>query len=436
MKKTILGVFLVSVTSLLSQTKTIELDIKFHNGFGPFEMGLLGLDIYSTNENDPLYKTYKFPKGMPNSWENSQHGCIKTNGYQFIYQNYLSGKISSSYFENSKEKLNWCPTSLNLSDKDLKCSNAFAYIKNKDGVIEMLIDTNNDNDFGDEKIFSPQQINTFADIQNNQSLFLNNYITIEYEREINNNVVTEKIPLSIIYIKSDDILLYNFPQYMTSEIDGTKIAICSNNFIDISANDTQITLINENIDTNSDSKFIGINEFLKINNKLYQNNGINIKKNKLILTEIETNIDNIKSSQIGFKPHNIEGINFINNETLNLENLHSKYVLINFWATWCSPCIAKNNFLKTIYQNVDKSKFEIIGIVSGSNASDFESFINKNGIDWPQILSDKNNDIEKKYAVKGYPTSFLISPDGIIIDKNISNKELEKLVENWIKKEE
>ncbi|WP_407654614.1 TlpA family protein disulfide reductase [Catalinimonas niigatensis] len=100
-----------------------------------------------------------------------------------------------------------------------------------------------------------------------------------------------------------------------------------------------------------------------------------------------------------------------------------KFIYLDFWATWCGPCIKEFPRLKKLSEQYNKDKFEIIGIVGASKSDAIKKVIEKRGVNWRQIHSDK---IVDKYQIREYPTTFLISPDGKIIGKNIRGEELEK----------
>jgi hypothetical protein len=111
----------------------------------------------------------------------------------------------------------------------------------------MVIDANNNHDFSDEKIFTPIAIKSFNDLSiTNDTVLFEQSIIVKFEREVNNVIIEKTVPLSIIHIISDDILLYNFPQYLTTSFEGEKIAICSNRFTDISSRDPLIAIMDDN----------------------------------------------------------------------------------------------------------------------------------------------------------------------------------------------
>lgn len=104
-----------------------------------------------------------------------------------------------------------------------------------------------------------------------------------------------------------------------------------------------------------------------------------------------------------------------------------KYLLLDFWASWCLPCRIDNPKLAKVYSNTSRSKFEILGISNDQQKESFQKAIEKDKTLWPQIFEGWS-EISKLYAVKSLPQNVLIDTEGHIIAKNISIPELEKLL--------
>lgn len=115
---------------------------------------------------------------------------------------------------------------------------------------------------------------------------------------------------------------------------------------------------------------------------------------------------------------------------IGLDNYKGKYVLLDFWASWCIPCRKNNPHLKKIFQKNKDKGLIIIGIADDSNdPAKWAKAILKDGIDlWPQVLRkvDKGkklndladeNDINDQFGIQTLPTSILINPEGIIIGR-------------------
>ena len=104
------------------------------------------------------------------------------------------------------------------------------------------------------------------------------------------------------------------------------------------------------------------------------------------------------------------------NKSISLSDYRGKFVLLDFWASWCRPCRKLSGKLIKIYDEFHQKGLEIIGIANDiSNEDKWKNAINDDGISiWPQIL-DQN--IYPKYAVYSLPTLILIDPNGKIIEK-------------------
>lgn len=109
-----------------------------------------------------------------------------------------------------------------------------------------------------------------------------------------------------------------------------------------------------------------------------------------------------------------------------------KYVLIDFWASWCGPCRMEYPYLKKAYARFKDKNFEIIGISLDDKKSLWLDAIKSNGFEWIELcdLQGRQNAVAKAYGVAAIPQSLLIDPNGKIIAKNLRGDDLlEKLNE-------
>jgi peroxiredoxin len=413
-----------------AQQNTIELPITLKNGYGPFKAGFGGFNPDLEVENNPWKNTYLNVIGIPEDWTDAKKGDIETNIYQTVYQNYLLGNISQEWYEELQKSWNWIPDTLNLSKQAIKSKIAFAFGKNSTGETKMVVDANNNLDFSDDEIFTPfEDFND--DLFNIDSLSMNHVITVKYERLSENKIIQESSPLFIVYAKSFDMFMCNFPKYATANLGENEIALCSGYFANPSYNQSAIVMMNDSLKDGGKverENMLSVNEYFIVKDKWYKYKGINLNKNVLILETTNMTDNQSYSTQIGFKPFPFEGEDFKTQEPVSLDKYKGKYVFIDFWATSCSPCIKEFPLMKNLYDQMDKSHFEMLGIVGNSKAKDLKKLIEKHDIGWPQVLSDETNNIIKRYEVTGYPTSFLIDPNGIIIAKDLRGKELENKI--------
>jgi peroxiredoxin len=116
---------------------------------------------------------------------------------------------------------------------------------------------------------------------------------------------------------------------------------------------------------------------------------------------------------------------------ISLQSLRGKYVLLEFWASWCLPCRGENTtHLTKAFKEYHKKGFAIVSIsVDKADAKDkWLNAINSDGLTWFNIsdLKGFENAVAKLYHVTEIPQNFLIDPEGKIIAKNLRNGNLEK----------
>lgn len=133
----------------------------------------------------------------------------------------------------------------------------------------------------------------------------------------------------------------------------------------------------------------------------------------------------------------------IKGDTIALSSLKGKIVLIDFWGTWCSPCVEEQSELADIYRKYKQmvftngKGFEIYGVSLDAKKSNWENFITANKINWIQVSDLKfwRSPVAKTYNIQGLPFNILIDGKGIILAKNLHGIELENaIVRQLVKK--
>lgn len=115
-----------------------------------------------------------------------------------------------------------------------------------------------------------------------------------------------------------------------------------------------------------------------------------------------------------------------------VENPANKYVLLDFWASWCGPCMGEVPHLKKTYDEFHKKGFEIYGVSFDKDREKWLAAIDQNDMNWVHVsqVNGFDNQAARDYAVQGIPSNFLIGSDGKIVAGNLRGKALyEKVAE-------
>lgn len=102
--------------------------------------------------------------------------------------------------------------------------------------------------------------------------------------------------------------------------------------------------------------------------------------------------------------------------SISLDDYKGKVVLLDFWATWCPPCIESLPELKQVYQKYHKEGFEIIGISLDRSIEPLTEFIDEENLDWVHVFDDDQaSSLADQFSVTSIPSLFLLDQDGKIV---------------------
>lgn len=125
---------------------------------------------------------------------------------------------------------------------------------------------------------------------------------------------------------------------------------------------------------------------------------------------------------------------------VDLASLRGKVVLVDFWATWCKPCIISMPHLKEMYNKYHDKGLEVIGISLDNKGMEAQvkQVVEKQGLPWPQRFTGRGMDdpLAKLYKISALPTIWLLDKDGKIVEQNAHGERLEPLIRKYLELDE
>ncbi|WP_419213625.1 redoxin domain-containing protein [Maribacter sp. X9] len=124
-----------------------------------------------------------------------------------------------------------------------------------------------------------------------------------------------------------------------------------------------------------------------------------------------------------------------NGDPVSLDSYKGKYVLLDFWASWCAPCRAENPNVLAAYEKFRDDDFTILAVSIDTDREAWLKAIKEDGLPWTHIsdLKGSDNRAAKAYGVNAIPDNFLINPEGKIVGRGLRGKALHDKLQQLIK---
>ncbi|MBC6365248.1 peroxiredoxin [Algoriphagus sp. AK58] len=407
----------------LPEQLTIELSME--KGIGPFRETGATLQPLTNNQSSLL--TEAFPDSIPLP-EGFKQFIDIPNRFAFTKKGILEEKLE----EQILERMGSSPSLINIDiQKFIPNENIteynwyvrFATKKNADGSIAIWADQNGNEIFEDAEVFTISAEATKNPAQLDQFI---SPIAVSYPE-----VIEGKIQPSTLYYILDPIryplgTIYRYDQHMSGqfEANGKSYRIyLGNGFNNVYFSDLT-----------TDAYLLPEGEFMDsipLFSRVYQQIGevVFIGDTKYTLAKVDPWGRSITlekfpegqewiSTQIGSKAIPIES-KTLSGEPFSLYN--GKVTMLDFWGTWCGPCIGEIPFLRDVVDFFGPDQFEMVGLAY-DDPEKLKKFIEENEIKWKQVMhhypDSDQEDVTKSYRINAYPTTFLLDRDSKIIYKN------------------
>ncbi len=347
-------------------------------------------------------------------------GNIKGKSGAYIYLSYKGNGYDSSLIQNGsfsfKGKLNGPVQAMVMMDRNARFFDKYAQLYLTPGTMQLSLDYNN---FSDGAVLKGSPVQVEADKLN----------------KLRAPVMAQIKPLSEAYNKKNLIYI----EAMKAKKDEATLATLKDEANQ--AKDAmdpyyeQMGKIEEGFMDKHPASFVTASLLryrisampLKEGEERYSKLAAEIKKSSLG-EEIKKELDGLRMGSPGAKAY-VFASQELRGTPLSLSDYKGKYVLLDFWASWCVPCRRGNPHLLSLYSQYKYKGFEIIGISDDDNNHDaWKKAVEKDGIGvWKHVLRglkwdgkgnfDRSNDISDNFGIHSLPTKILIDPNGVIIGR-------------------
>ena len=121
----------------------------------------------------------------------------------------------------------------------------------------------------------------------------------------------------------------------------------------------------------------------------------------------------------------------INGKSVGPQSFKGKYLLLDFWASWCGPCRAEVPNVKEAYKKYRSKGFEVLGISTDQDNTSWQNAVKQMDMQWTSVR-DASGEVSTLFNIQYIPTVYLIGPDGTILAENVRGKKLEELLSKYL----
>jgi peroxiredoxin len=123
----------------------------------------------------------------------------------------------------------------------------------------------------------------------------------------------------------------------------------------------------------------------------------------------------------------------LDGQTFSLGGFQGEPVMVNFWATWCGPCVHEMPFIQEVYEMWSEKGLVLLAVNIGESQPQVRSFMQENRLSFP-VLLDGTGEVAERYGVRGIPTTVLVDSEGVIRNIKVGSYPSRAAIEADLKK--
>jgi len=438
MKNKLFTVFLLCISTFIGAQTDIVVNFKNVDGFGSFTPGFKFLNPYSASYK-PIFKD------IPEDIVDYSIRGFDIQAYNSSYQFVLTGLFPKDRFESY----------LISQGIDKKLVTGIKYKHelnvlfgtNKQNEYVIIIDENNNLSFSDDKkLILPKKKN--ADEEDSIPANELPVIKTKFEYFDGSKVSTVSIPLAILPYKGHTVktfpdslenkytLRIGIPLYKSQSIviNNKKYRLnLSNSFTSLEYTSRNTQLLIQSDQTNDVVKKskrdipYAIGDLIAFDSLQYKFEHVSLWGDTISLKYL-----GINKKPEGFLPGNYlpkTKIQTINTKDFDFEEYRGKYVLIDFWGSWCVPCMKLIPRIAEVNAKYKTKRFVMVSVAYDENIEKVKELIESNQMNWIQLIqSKKNAEFVDKLKISAFPTLILVDPSGKILCREKSIDEIDELL--------
>ena len=366
-----------------------------------------------------LFSSYKVPDHLADNKSAIRHLVLAWN--QYYFSKYKQGKLSYSQLKKIAPQID----TTNLVDQELK-NYISVLIYNTTNEKHLIFDTNYDDNFSNDQDYSF----SLKGIEDQSSAdWKKHFVPIRSNFEYVNGkeIINQNIELFVFPFKTPNLKITGIDNYFFEYTSPIKVLKANG------PDSLQLYLTKNFIDTTEYVQVKIVGEDDKIRNKYYRSgNSFTYKNASYIIDSLDKKLNRISLKKINYEDsalavgreinlffsNHLSGLNQ-NGQAVSTNGYKGKYLLIDFWATWCIPCIESLPVLSEFFQTYNDRNLSLlsISIDDPSETMKVKQFIKDHKMVWDTMLPDEGSHSKASgFAQGGIPIFVLLNPEGRIVE--------------------